>query len=353
MSESLEATRQAQKRAQARQAFASQHLGLAVSLESASSDASFRSYWRVTEAATPYIVMDAPPEREALSPWLEIAELLRAADVRAPKVVASDRAAGFVLMEDLGKRHYLDVLRPEHADVLYLRAMQAIERMQVGIDPVRMASLPLPDYDEARLAAEMDLFEPWFLGRHLGKKFDAEAAALWHALKQTLIASAREQPQVFVHRDFHSRNLLVLGNPANLADDAFDVGVIDFQDAVRGPITYDLVSLLKDCYIAWPKSKVQAWCEQYRHRLNRLKLTDVGPTRFRRWFDWIGLQRHLKVLGIFARLNYRDGKSRYLADLPLVLSYTLETLAAYGELAPFGEWLRSITARVDITKHAA
>lgn len=296
----------------------------------ASSDASFRSYWRVQDGRHSWIVMDAPPDKEKLGPFIDIAGRLLAAGLVAPRILAVDETLGFLLLSDLGERQYLDELDERNVDPLYGSALRALVMMQTA---VRVDGLP--DYDEPRLRQEMALFPTWFLARHLGLEPDPAALTLIENCFRTLVDSAAEQPVAFVHRDYHSRNLMILehGTP----------GILDFQDAVRGPLTYDLVSLLKDCYVRWPLARVHDWAEGHRQALAATGLALPGPTRWRRWFDWIGLQRHLKVLGIFARLYYRDGKSGYLKDLPRVLAYVLETCVRYGELAPFGEWLERVT----------
>ena len=314
-------------------AFAVRHLGtLDAPASAASADASFRSYWRVQHAGQSYIVMDAPPDKENLVPFVDIARRLRAGGLNAPEVLSEDRAQGFLLLTDLGTRTLLPELDPGSVDALYGDALEALAHMQLHVD-----ATGLPVYDAARLCAEMELFPHWFLGRHLGCELTATDCDLINDCMQRLSASALEQPQVFVHRDYHSRNLMIV--PGN------NPGIIDFQDAVLGTVTYDLVSLLKDCYILWPVESVRAWAEGYRARRH----LDVDANRWQRWFDWMGLQRHLKVLGIFARLNYRDGKSGYLKDLPLVLEYTLEVCTRYAELAEFGKLLARITREVDLT----
>ncbi|MBK7146940.1 MAG: phosphotransferase [Xanthomonadales bacterium] len=305
--------------------------------EPASSDASFRSYYRVLSRDNRFIVMDAPPERENIAPWLDILARLRKANVNAPELVAVERGQGFILMADLGDQSYLSQLNEGSADTLYRDALNTLYAMQTRVD-----CSGLETYHYGKLVAEMELFPEWFLKRHLGLQQDC---AGWDTIEHAfsvLTASALEQPQVFVHRDFHSRNLMrtPMNNP----------GVIDFQDAVKGPITYDLVSLLRDCYIEWPKERVLAWMQQYRERAVQGNLIAHNELRFKRWFDLMGVQRHLKVLGIFCRLWYRDGKAQYLSDLPLVLKYTLDVATVNKDLKPFGEWLAKITANVDLTR---
>ena len=319
-------------------AFAQSHLGtLDAAPVAASADASFRSYWRVYRGGASHIVMNAPPDKEDVGPFIDIAARLRAAGLNAPEVIAQDRAQGFLLLSDLGVRTYLPELNEGSVEALYGDALAAMLAMQTRVD-----TTGLPAYDAQRLTTEMELFETWFLRRHLGYQASCDQTDVIEDTMQRLLNSAAEQPVAFVHRDYHSRNLMIVpgANP----------GIIDFQDAVVGPLTYDLVSLLKDCYIQWPLARVYGWVEQYRLRAVEAGLVQVGTTRWRRWFDWMGLQRHLKVLGIFARLNYRDGKPGYLGDLPLVLDYTLAVCERYGELAPFGQWLEKITQGVDLTR---
>ncbi len=304
----------------------------AARIEPASADASFRRYFRVYghgrgQAQPTFIVMDAPPNKENLQPFLHVAQLLRTAQINVPQVLASDTARGLLLLSDLGSQLYLPALTDSRrADDLYRDALSTLLRMQSGIDP-RVAGLPA--YDAPRLQAEMELMPEWFLRRHLGVALNAEMQGVLQKIFEQLIASALEQPQVFVHRDFHSRNLLVCAPCAP--------GVLDFQDAVIGPVTYDLVSLLKDCYIAWPEERVRSWALEFRRRAldeRGASAAGAGENVFLRWFDWMGLQRHLKVLGIFARLWYRDGKRGYLNDLPLVFDYALDAAKRYSELKP-------------------
>jgi N-acetylmuramate 1-kinase len=305
----------------------------------ASEDASFRSYWRVDVGGETRILMDAPPDKEDITSWLDIGARLDAAGLHAPRVFASDAGAGFVLMEDLGTRTYLGELVDARVDVLYADALDALLRMQTAVDVRGM-----PAYDEARLRAEMDLLPAWFLVRHLGFRPDADDAAVIADAFAFLVQSALEQPAAFVHRDYHSRNLLVT--------DAASPGIIDFQDAHIGPITYDLVSLLRDCYIAWEPERVAGWVDAHRQRLLAAHLigADTGAARFQRWFDLMGLQRHLKVLGIFCRLWYRDGKGQYLGDLPLVWHYVADVASRYPELAAFAALLERARDARDLTR---
>ncbi len=296
----------------------------------ASADASFRRYFRVWHEGQTWIAMDAPPGKEDLRPYLQVAQILAATGVNVPQVIASDLERGFLLLTDLGNRQYLDALRAgEDADLLYRDALDALLRLQAGAGDATSA---LPAYDALRLRQEIQLFPDWFLGRHLGITPDAAESAVLEEQFSLLVRSALGQPRVLVHRDYHSRNLMVCeDNP----------GILDFQDAVVGPVSYDLVSLLKDCYIAWPRERVLGWLRQYREGATRAGLRFPGDELdFLRAFDLMGLQRHLKVLGIFARLWYRDGKRAYLADLPLVLDYALEVTAAEPGLASLDRLLR-------------
>lgn len=318
----------------------------------ASADASFRRYFRIWRAdGLSRVVMDAPPDKEDVGPYLRVSALLERCHVHVPRVEASDVGAGFVLLEDLGTSSYLSRLQAgADPDILYGDALEALLRMQLE---GREAAKSLPPYDRAVLAREMALLPEWFCARHLRLELSADERALIESTFEFLIVAALAQPVVFVHRDYHSRNLMVLerDNP----------GVIDFQDALAGPCGYDLVSLLKDCYIDWPRARVEAWVGDFRSRLIA-RGGDGGShlSEFLRWFDLIGLQRHIKVLGIFARLWYRDGKSGYLNDLPRTLRYVQEVARWYPELRAFSHWLErrlapgleSANARVLTGTHA-
>jgi aminoglycoside/choline kinase family phosphotransferase len=296
----------------------------------ASADASFRRYFRVTRGEESYIVMDAPPDKEDLAPFSSVARLLLRMGVNAPVILATDSKRGFLLLSDLGVRQYLDELAVETVDRLYADALGALSTMQTADGAL---TRELPRYSHALLMREMDLMPEWFLGSHLGLQVSAAERGMLAGQFEFLAQSALAQPAAFVHRDYHSRNLLVTetDNP----------GILDFQDAVWGPVTYDLASLLKDCYIAWPAPRVRDWALQYRERLLTRGFPFLGATEseFIRWFDLVGLQRHIKVLGIFARLFYRDGKQQYLRDLPRVLRYTREAAGAYAETAQLAEFI--------------
>jgi len=297
-------------------------------LQSASADASFRQYFRVTNTKDnkTYIVMDAPPEKEDCRPFLQVTELIRNIGVNAPAIISVDMQQGFLLLDDLGNKPYLDHLNKNTADNLYIDAIDALIKMQ-SIDAI------LPSYDEQKLQSEMDLFEEWYLNSHLKIKLTTKQKAELNGVFDSLIQNAAEQPQVFVHRDYHSRNLMLT--------DENNPGVIDYQDAIIGPITYDLVSLFKDCYIEWPREKVELWLDLYLARITPARLIDKETLL--RWFDLMGVQRHLKVLGIFARLNYRDGKTQYLDDLPLTLKYIVDTCELYDDLQPLKHLLKELT----------
>ena len=298
----------------------------------ASADASFRRYfrWRPAQGVS-LIVMDAPPEHEALDAYLQVTELLRSAGVHAPQLHEVDSEQGFILLEDLGSTPYLTALRePGRAPAMYAAAQLALSQMQLQLPA---GTLSLPAYDAAMLRREMELMPHWFCDRHLGLELSDEDRDFLALTMGQLVEVALEQPKVFVHRDYHSRNLMLLPQDGP--------GVIDYQDAVTGPVTYDLVSLFKDCYIRWPRESVERWVRDY-HLLLRARGRDDlagSATEFLRWFDFMGVQRHLKVLGIFARLHWRDGKSGYLADLPLTLDYLLETCSRYVALQPLAGWL--------------
>jgi hypothetical protein len=299
-------------------------------IETASADASFRRYFRVTRAEHSYIVMDAPPDKENVEPFLRVGRILLDIGVNVPVVLAKDLERGFLLLTDLGTRQYLDELGSDGAaERLYADALEALHLMQAGDSD---AEARLPAYGRDLLMREMELMPEWFLRRHLGLQLSDREQAMLRRSFDALVECALEQPAALVHRDYHSRNLLVRErrNP----------GILDFQDAVWGPITYDLVSLLKDCYIAWPRARVRAWALAHRARLRAAgRPAGESDGEFMRWFDLMGLQRHIKVLGIFARLFYRDGKPQYLKDLPRVLRYTQDAAAEYVEMAPLADFL--------------
>lgn len=301
-----------------------------VRLEPASNDASFRRYFRAWRAdGATRVVMDAPPDKEPIEPFLKVAALLAGSGVHVPQVDAAEPRRGFVLLEDLGSVLYLTRLRAgDDPEPLYADALQALLQMQVAV----AGASGLDAYDRGVLEREMALMPEWFCTHHLQLTLEREEQALLAQTFELLTTEALAQPRVFVHRDYHSRNLLLL--------DQRNPGIVDFQDALYGPVTYDLVSLLKDCYIDWPRERVTHWVGRYRSRLAAAGgASGAGEQQFLRWFDLMGLQRHIKVLGIFARLWWRDGKSGYLGDLPRTLQYVLDAAGRYAELAAFAAWL--------------
>ena len=312
-----------------------------LTLESASSDASFRSYWRTHHDGQSWIVMDSPPAQEDPRPWLKIGQQLATAGLHVPVVHAQDLEQGFLLIEDLGNRLYLRELGEHNADALYGDAMDALLRMQT-----RMDHRDLPPFDRDVLVRGLEVMPEWFLARHLGHTPACDEWDVLEAAFELIIRNAQEQPRVFVHRDYHSRNLLVVerNNP----------GVIDFQGALAGPITYDLASLLRDAYIVWPRERVEGWVESYRRRLRYAGVigTDVDTMRFLRWFDLTGMHRHVRVLGQFYRLWYRDGKPGYLADVPRVYHYVVSVARSYPELADFVALIERHAQGRDLTQVA-
>ncbi len=293
------------------------------SLRPASADASFRRYFRVdADDGATYVVMDAPPPQEDVRPFIQVARLFGEAAISVPHILTQDVTRGFLLLSDLGPTTYLDRLNHDSAHQLYMDAIDALILLQVHSRPDA-----LPEYDRAVLARELALFPDWYIGKHLDATLTANQRAELDKVFDVILANNLAQPQVYVHRDYHSRNLMVMakGNP----------GILDFQDALYGPITYDIVSLLRDAYIEWDEELVLDWAIRYWERAKRAGLP-VAPDidRFYRDFEFMGLQRHLKVLGIFARLYHRDGKDGYLKDLPLVMQYTRKTAGRYRELKP-------------------
>ena len=330
-------------RAAARGDFVRDATGIAdPGIEPASADASARSYWRVRTASGSAIVMDAPPGSGDLGAWLDVDARLRGAGLNAPEVLAQDHAQGFLLLGDLGSRQYLQELDDANADALYRDALDAQATMLTRVDPDG-----LPRFDEPFIVRELELMPTWFLQRHLGITIECDEWDVIEVAFRLLVENAVRQPQGFMHRDFHSRNLMVVPgrNP----------GIVDFQDAVSGPITYDVASLLRDCYIAWDDARVRDWAEAHRRRLLDAGVLDprADAAHWQRWFDLTGLQRHLKVLGIFCRLWYRDGKRGYLADLSRVWRYVHAVGSAYPELHDFIALLQRWIGARDLTDPAA
>ena len=297
----------------------------------ASEDASFRRYFRLQADGNSFIAMDAPPEQEDSGPFVRVAGYLEAMELNAPRVIEGDLEKGFLLLTDLGDTHYLEQLQNDagSAPGLYDSAIQALLVMQ---DRGAAYQSSLPPYDEVLLRFELSLFHDWLCETHLGIEFNAEDEAQWQSLCLLLVDNALDQPQVFVHRDYHSRNLMVSRTNSP--------GILDFQDAVEGPLTYDLVSLLKDCYVRWPQTRINDWRESFYEGLNELTRQQVDPRQFKRYFDLMGVQRHLKAAGIFARLNHRDGKPGYMLDVPRTLRYILDLEGDYAELSFLVRWIR-------------
>ncbi len=294
-----------------------------VEVTPASTDASFRRYFRVQSSETSLIVMDAPTPQEDCLPFVRIAAYLEAMGLNAPRIIAADLERGFLLLSDLGTTQYLEHLLANAADAdqLYDDAIVALNAMQSRGAAYQSM---LPPYDSDLLEFELALFHDWLCGAHLGVEFSSAEEMRWQDTCSLLVQDALDQPQVFVHRDYHSRNLMV--TPQN------NPGILDFQDAVEGAITYDLVSLLKDCYIRWPAERVLRWVGGFYENLGPDVRAQMSIEQFIRHFELMGVQRHLKAAGIFARLNHRDGKPGYLADIPRTLSYIVELGPRYEEL---------------------
>jgi N-acetylmuramate 1-kinase len=301
--------------------------GARFSLTPASEDASFRRYFRATldDGAT-FVAMDAPPEKEDCRPFVHVARLLLDAGVHAPRIHAEDLAQGFLLLTDLGTRTYLHELKPDNAGALFADATDALIRWQLATRPDE-----LPPYDEALLRRELQLFPDWYVSRHLGVELTKAQREQLEQVFGVLVKSALAQPKVFVHRDYMPRNLMVSEpNP----------GVLDFQDAVIGPVSYDMVSLMRDAFLSWDEDRVLDWTIRYWQKARDAKLpVDADFGDFWRGFEWMGLQRHLKVLGIFARINYRDGKPKYLSDTPRFIRYARHVATRYSPLAPLNRLL--------------
>jgi N-acetylmuramate 1-kinase len=301
--------------------------GVSFQLTPASEDASFRRYLRATLAdGRTYVAMDAPPEKEDCRPFVRVAHMLSAAGVHAPNIIAQELEQGFLLLSDLGSRTYLEALNDANSAALFADATEALLRWQLAT-----RAGELPPYDEALLRREMNLFPEWYVGRHLKKELSAAQKERLENVFFLLVKSALAQPTVYVHRDYMPRNLMVCEpNP----------GVLDFQDAVLGPITYDVVSLVRDAFISWEEERVLDWVVRYWEKARSRDLpVDADFGEFWRALEWMGLQRHLKVLGIFARINYRDGKPKYLQDTPRFIGYARSISQRYRELAPLARLL--------------
>jgi aminoglycoside/choline kinase family phosphotransferase len=297
-------------------------------IEVASADASFRRYFRLLAGGSSWVIMDAPPDKEDCRPFIYIAQLIESAGVQAPHIYHYNENMGFMQLSDLGSTAYLDKLNDQSADSLYTDAICSIVKMQT-------ITAELPDYNEELLHTEMNLFKDWYLKKHLNIDLTTSQSKTISSTFNLLAESALQQKNVFVHRDYHSRNLMLM-------DDS-NPGVIDFQDAVNGPASYDLVSLIKDCYIAWPRKKQLQWIDQFLE-LSSLR---VEKQQFIKQLDFMGMQRHLKAIGIFSRLNYRDAKPGYLNDIPRTLAYVFDVCRRYEELGEFLLLLSSLNIVVD------
>nr|WP_314874388.1 phosphotransferase [uncultured Pseudomonas sp.] len=300
-------------------------------LTAASSDASFRRYFRWQAGERSFVVMDAPPPQENCAPFVAIDHLLASAGVHVPTIHAQDLTRGFLLLGDLGHQTYLDIINPENADGLFADAIDALLALQrLPLDAV------LPSYDDALLRRELELFPEWYVGRELGVSLSAEQQACWQRVSQLLIDSALAQPKVLVHRDYMPRNLMhSTPNP----------GVLDFQDAVYGPVTYDITCLFKDAFLSWPQARVEGWLGDYWEKARVAGIpVQADFEAFHRASDLMGVQRHLKVIGIFARICHRDGKPRYLTDVPRFFAYIDEVIARRPELAELGSLIAQLQA---------
>jgi len=296
----------------------------------ASADASFRRYFRVQNDNQTMIVMDAPPEKEDCKPFVDIAKQLRQAGINAPDILAEEHEQGFLLLSDLGDTQYLSELNADRVDHLYKDAINTLIKMQ------STSTSTIPAYDRDLLQTEMNLFPEWFLNKHLGIELNKNQTGLLSTAFECLTENALQQPAVFVHRDYHSRNLMLTAenNP----------GVLDFQDAVSGAVTYDLASLLKDCYISWPRKQTEQWVQYYLQQAHQHQLIDTHFTfdDVIKWFDLMAVQRHLKAIGIFARLDIRDNKPGYLNDIPRTFQYIIDSCERYELLKPLQTLLQQL-----------
>ncbi len=302
-------------------------------LQPASSDASFRRYFRWHSAETDLVLMDAPPPQEDCRPFVKIAQLLAQGGLHVPKIWAEDLQRGFLVLSDLGTQTWLEVLNQDNADEMFALAINALITMQ----KISVQDAQLPVYDEALLRRELQLFPDWYVAHVLGRQLTAEQQSLWQQTCDVLVNSALKQSQVLVHRDYMPRNLMLsTPNPS----------ILDFQDAVYGPISYDITSLFKDAFISWPEARVEGWLQQYwqQAQANGLAVPDTFAD-FQRDSDLMGAQRHLKVIGIFARICHRDGKPRYLNDVPRFFDYLQQVIARRAELEPLAQLLTSLSTQ--------
>lgn len=297
------------------------------SIAAITGDASFRRYYRLRVNAQSFIVMDAPPDKENCRPFVAIASAFQQSTVRFPTVLSADFSNGFLLLSDFGDQQLLPLLNAQSVDLHYQSAMDLLLPIQ---QCNAVPNYTLPYFDDALFWREFDIFYTWYIQKNKGYSLSSAELSVLKNQYQQLIHSALSQPRVFVHRDYHSRNIM-------LCED-HQLGILDFQDAVMGPVTYDLVSLLKDCYIAWSDEKISAWVFYFYQQSPALQSVDFHTVM--RWFDWMGLQRHLKCLGIFSRLHYRDHKDHYLKEIPRVLQYAMRVCDQYPELSLLKKYLQ-------------
>lgn len=300
-------------------------------LSAASSDASFRRYFRWEAAGHSFVIMDAPPPQENCRPFVDIDHLLASAGVHVPAIHAQDLERGFLLLGDLGHKTYLEIIDADNANALFADAIEAL----LAFQRLPMTA-PLPSYDNALLRREVELFPEWYVGRELGLAFTEAQQASWQRMSQLLIDSALAQPKVLVHRDYMPRNLM---------QSAPNPGVLDFQDAVYGPVTYDITCLFKDAFVSWPQARVEGWLRDYWQKARAVGIpVQADFEAFHRASDLMGVQRHLKVIGIFARICHRDGKPRYLSDVPRFFAYIDEVISRRPELAELGQLIAELQA---------
>lgn len=290
-------------------------------------DAGFRRYFRFTHLNKDYIAVDAPIDYCNNEQFVYISNYLAELGIRVPKIHHYDKEYGYFCLEDLGKTLLADVLTPESVEAYYESALSPLYLLSKA----ELSQVELPDYDAAFIHTELNIFTEWLLDKHLALTLTTQEQKLIAQTNEVLVASALEQPKVVMHRDYHSRNIML----SNLND----LAVIDFQDAVKGPITYDVVSLLRDCYVRWPTTLVHKIFDNFCEHVSQELTLSVSKEQWRRWFDLMGMQRHIKASGIFARLNYRDGKTHYMKDIPLTLNYIVDVCKLYPELNDFGQFV--------------
>lgn len=296
-------------------------------LSSLDGDAGFRRYFRFTHSNKDYIAVDAPKDYCNNEQFVYISNYLSKLGIRVPKIHHYDKENGYFCLEDLGKTLLADVLTPDSVEAYYQSALSPLYLLSKA----DISQVELPDYDAAFIHTELNIFTEWLLDKHLALTLTVQEQKLIAQTNEVLVASALEQPKVVMHRDYHSRNIML----SNLSD----LSVIDFQDAVKGPITYDVVSLLRDCYVRWPTALVNKVFDNFCEHVSQELALSVSKEQWRRWFDLMGMQRHIKASGIFARLNYRDGKTHYMKDIPLTLNYIVDVCKLYPELSDFGQFV--------------